>query len=108
MPLKDKQIDVGVFSLSLMGTNFPDFLVEANRVLKKDGKLIVAEVVSRFQDVKQFLRHCKEEVGLKAVRLTKIKEFFYLMHFEKRKDAKKLRRTVAFCSQLKPCLYKKR
>jgi hypothetical protein len=26
VPLKDKQLDVAVFSLSLMGTNFPDFL----------------------------------------------------------------------------------
>ena len=43
-------MDAGVFCLSLMGTNFPEFLREANRVLKRDGKLFVAEVLSRFSD----------------------------------------------------------
>jgi ribosomal RNA-processing protein 8 len=44
-------VDVGVFSLSLMGTNFPDFLLESNRVLKMHGVLMVAEVMSRFKDI---------------------------------------------------------
>ena len=48
VPLPAKSIDCAVFCLSLMGTNFPDFLIEANRVLKPNGKLFVAEVVSRF------------------------------------------------------------
>ena len=51
VPLKKKSIDVGVFSLSLMGTNFPDFLQEANRVLKQGALLMVAEVMSRIEDV---------------------------------------------------------
>jgi hypothetical protein len=34
-----------------MGTNFPDFIKEANRVLKMGGKLFIAEVLSRFTDV---------------------------------------------------------
>ena len=43
-----------VFSLSLMGTNFPEFLQEANRVLKPGGVLFIAEVLGRFSDVKVF------------------------------------------------------
>ena len=46
VPLDDESVDVGVFCLSLMGTNWTDFLVEANRVLKPHGKLFVAEVLS--------------------------------------------------------------
>ena len=34
-PLPDKSVDVVVFCLSLMGTNLGDFVLEANRVLKK-------------------------------------------------------------------------
>ena len=37
-----------------MGTNFPDFLREANRVLKSGGKVFIAEVVSRFANIEQF------------------------------------------------------
>ena len=91
-----------------MGTNFPDFLVEANRVLKPNGVLIVAEVLSRFLDINKFTEHMKEEVGFKPVTVTKLKEFFYLMVFKKVVDAKGLRRTTDFSRQLKPCLYKKR
>ena len=49
--MEDEVLDIGVFSLSLMGTNFPDFLVEANRVIKPGGTLFIAEVLSRFKDV---------------------------------------------------------
>ena len=99
---------MGVFCLSLMGTNFPEFLVEANRVLKPRGKLFVAEVLSRFKDVNVFIKHCRKEAGLKALKVTKLKDFFYLMIFEKCDDADLLDRTEAFSDQLKPCLYKKR
>ena len=108
VPLEEESVDVGVFSLSLMGTNFPDFLVEANRVLKPRGKLFVAEVLSRFKDVNAFVKHCGKEAGLKAIKVTKLKDFFYLMIFEKREDAQFLSRTEAFSDQLKACLYKKR
>ncbi len=48
VPLGNGVLDIGVFSLSLMGTNFPSFLREANRALKIRGKLFIAEVCSRF------------------------------------------------------------
>ena len=72
-----------VFSLSLMGTNFPDFLVEANRVLKEDGLVIIAEVLSRFEDVNTFMKHMRDETGFKPLSVQKLKEFFYLMLFKK-------------------------
>ena len=108
MPLEEESVDVAVFCLSLMGTNFPDFLVEANRVLKPRGKLFVAEVLSRFQDVNEFVKLARKETGFKALKVTKLKDFFYLMIFEKREDADDLDRSDAFSKQLKPCLYKKR
>ena len=71
-----------------MGTNFPDFIKEANRVLKKDGKLFIAEVTSRFQDVKEFARFMKDDMGFKAVKINKLKDFFYVMVYEKTNDCK--------------------
>ncbi|KAJ1036481.1 hypothetical protein NDA13_000015 [Ustilago tritici] len=44
----DGQADVAVFCLSLMGTNWIHMLLEAKRVLRTGGELIVAEVSSRF------------------------------------------------------------
>jgi ribosomal RNA-processing protein 8 len=48
-PLSDRSVDVGVFCLSLMGTNLADFIREAHRVLKPHGILHIAEVRSRFE-----------------------------------------------------------
>lgn len=49
VPLPKESIDVGVYSLALMGTNVADFVREAWRVLKFGGCLRVAEVRSRFE-----------------------------------------------------------
>lgn len=53
-PLDDESLDVAVFSLSLMGSNFTDYLKEAQRVLKIDGHLHIWEATSRFSDVGAF------------------------------------------------------
>ena len=81
VPLEDESVDVGVFSLSLMGTNFPDFIVEANRVLKPGGKLFIAEVLSRFKDINDFVKLMRKEGGFKSLKVTKLKDFFYVMIF---------------------------
>ena len=49
VPLKDESVDIAVFVLALMGTNIPDFIREAHRVLAPDGILKIAEVRSRFE-----------------------------------------------------------
>ncbi|KAK7049664.1 25S rRNA (adenine645-N1)-methyltransferase [Paramarasmius palmivorus] len=48
-------VDVAVFSLSLMGTNWPMSIREAWRILKADGELKIAEVTSRFTDIERFV-----------------------------------------------------
>ena len=45
----DASMDVAVFCLALMGTDYPSFLREAQRVLRPGGILWIAEVSSRFQ-----------------------------------------------------------
>ncbi|KAJ3388246.1 25S rRNA (adenine645-N1)-methyltransferase [Entophlyctis sp. JEL0112] len=55
VPLKSCYADVVIFSLSLMGTNFMEFLAEGHRILKVGGQLRIAEVVSRFPDIEKFI-----------------------------------------------------
>jgi ubiquinone/menaquinone biosynthesis C-methylase UbiE len=52
-PLEDGVLDVAIFSLSLMGTNIEDYLCEAHRLLKLDGRLRIAETASRWQGDKR-------------------------------------------------------
>lgn len=49
-------VDVAVFCLSLMGTNWVDMLLEARRVLKHNGTLLVAEVTSRLVSNPEFIK----------------------------------------------------
>ncbi|XP_026577389.1 ribosomal RNA-processing protein 8 isoform X2 [Pseudonaja textilis] len=55
VPLEDASVDVAVFCLALMGTNLREILQEAHRVLRAGGTLLVAEVASRFADLRAFL-----------------------------------------------------
>ncbi|KAK3398686.1 methyltransferase-domain-containing protein [Sordaria brevicollis] len=50
LPLKDGSVDVVIFCLALMGTNWIDFVEEAYRILRWKGELWVAEIKSRFVD----------------------------------------------------------
>ncbi|PBP28944.1 ribosomal RNA-processing protein 8 [Diplocarpon rosae] len=48
LPLKDGTVDIAIFCLALMGTNWVDFIEEAFRILRWKGELWVAEIKSRF------------------------------------------------------------
>ena len=48
LPLGDGSVDVAIFCLALMGTNWVEFVEEAWRVLRWKGELWVAEIKSRF------------------------------------------------------------
>ena len=48
LPLPDRSVDVVVFCLALMGTNWVDFIEEAYRVLRWKGELWISEIKSRF------------------------------------------------------------
>lgn len=49
-------IDVGVFCLSLMGTNWIEFIKEASRILKVGGYLLISEVTSRIMSEKIYIK----------------------------------------------------
>ncbi|KAI2624388.1 methyltransferase-domain-containing protein [Hypoxylon sp. NC1633] len=51
LPLEDGSVNVVIFCLALMGTNWLDFVEEAYRILHWKGELWVAEIKSRFGQV---------------------------------------------------------
>ena len=64
VPLDDETLDVAIFSLSLMGANFADYLREAYRTLKLDGQLHILEATERFTD-RESVRQGSGGVGVR-------------------------------------------
>ncbi len=54
VPLGDDELDVAIFCLALMGSNFTHYLREAHRCLRLDGQLHIWEPASYFEDVDKF------------------------------------------------------
>ena len=54
VPLEDESLDVAIFCLALMGTNFTDYIREAHRCLRLDGMLHLWEPANYFDDVQAF------------------------------------------------------
>ena len=63
VPLDDGMLNAAVFSLSLMGSNYVDYLREARRCLKLDGHLWLAEPTSRIENIDTF-QDMLERLGL--------------------------------------------
>ncbi|KAI6221450.1 Nucleolar GTP-binding protein 1 [Aphelenchoides fujianensis] len=103
-PLEDESVDVVVFCLSLMGTNLGLFFREANRILRMGGKLKIAEVSSRFRNVKKFIE-AVEQMGFVCKNERNLTDYFLLMNFQKNGKVQQKRPTGLI---LDPCLYKKR
>ncbi|KAI0396362.1 hypothetical protein F5Y17DRAFT_419690 [Xylariaceae sp. FL0594] len=57
LPLADGSVDVVIFCLALMGTNWLDFIEEAYRILHWKGELWVAEIKSRFGHVSNKIKN---------------------------------------------------
>lgn len=53
LPLPDGSVDVAIFCLALMGTNWLDFIDESYRILRWRGELWVSEIKSRFGRVER-------------------------------------------------------
>ncbi|XP_059643015.1 ribosomal RNA-processing protein 8 isoform X2 [Cornus florida] len=110
--LDSSSIDVAVFCLSLMGTNFPSYLKEAHRILKPRGWLLIAEVKSRFDpntggaDPDRFSKAVCE-LGFTSVSTDLSNKMFILLYFQK-KEKQNLKRKGIEWPELKPCLYKRR
>ncbi|XP_063892708.1 ribosomal RNA-processing protein 8 [Helicoverpa armigera] len=105
-PLLSASMDVTVYCLALMGTDLTQYLVEANRVLKMGGHLLIAEVESRFDKVEDFAKEV-ERLGFKLKQLDKSNKVFFFMEFSKIRDPP-VKKAKLPALTLKPCLYKRR
>lgn len=106
VPLESSSVNVIVFCLSLMGTNLKDFFLEANRLLKLNGIIKIAEVSSRFEKISLFIDFV-QKCGFELVNKDLSHDLFYFLTFKKNHDVNSINKKVPNFS-LKPCLYKKR
>ncbi|KAI6646517.1 hypothetical protein LOD99_12638 [Oopsacas minuta] len=108
LPIETATVHIAVFCLSLMGTNVLEFLLEARRVLKHRGNLIIAEIFSRFEDIDKFISSV-EELNFKIVSRDNLTDMFVLIKFRRKKIRSiSTHKIETDLFSLKPCLYKKR
>lgn len=65
VPLDNNVLDVVVFSLALMGTNYTEYLKEAHRVLKPFGLVFISEPSTRWEDREDELKDKLIDAGFK-------------------------------------------
>lgn len=105
-PLETKSAHVVVYCLSLMGTNLKEFFIEANRILKLNGTVKIAEVSSRFEDIQVFIDFV-QKCGFDLISKDLTHNLFYFLNFKKSHDVNSFNKKIPDYS-LKACLYKKR
>ncbi|CCJ31191.1 unnamed protein product [Pneumocystis jirovecii] len=106
LPLIDSIIDIAIFCLSLMGTNYIDFLKEAWRVLKINGELWIVEIKSRFTDNKgNAFCTALTSLGFSLIETDVSNKMFMCLYFKKND---KIDNKKDFGILLKSCIYKRR
>ncbi|KAH9938515.1 methyltransferase-domain-containing protein [Fomitopsis serialis] len=104
-------VDVVVCALSLMGTNWPNSIREAWRVLRPNGELKIAEVASRFTNQDEFVSYICS-FGFRLKTKDDSNTHFTLFDFKrvarKSKGEKEWEKLLCRGSILKPCEYKRR
>lgn len=101
--LVDESLDMAVFSLSLMGTDWPKFIAEAQRCLKLKGILYIAEVQSRVVDFTIF--RASFLPNFEVVKSENVKEKYFVKLILRKVSHKPVNLVSTL---LKPCLYKRR
>jgi hypothetical protein len=76
-PLKGGELGAVVFSLSLMGRNWRDYLTEAHRTLKPFGLLFIAETARRWEG-REDLEEAVRRAGFELLPTTRHGDFLYL------------------------------
>ncbi|KAF8843193.1 hypothetical protein BDN67DRAFT_964848 [Paxillus ammoniavirescens] len=104
-------VDVVICALSLMGTNWPQCIREAWRILRPGGELKIAEVASRFTNVDDFTSLISS-LGFKLQKKDDRNSHFTLFQFKKvasrAMSEKEWSITMSRGEVLKPCEYKRR
>jgi ribosomal RNA-processing protein 8 len=113
LPLAEASVDVAVFCLSLMGTDYGSFLREAARILRPKGFLWIAEVQSRFIDehgdgvLEEFVAGV-EGLGFSLRHRDTKNSHFLTLRFQETRESEKGSFSKYKWPVLRACQYKKR
>lgn len=109
LPVYDGSFDCAVYCLSLMAKNLGGVILEAKRILKLKGSLLIVEVTSRFESRERRFAMKMEKLGFKQSSSTPLKPngYFTFFHFTKINNHTDYTEACRFI-ELKPCIYKAR
>ena len=82
IPLDELYVDVAVFSLSLMGSNYGDYIKEAYRILKSMGFILIAEPKQKWDGKIDILTSVIVDAGFTQPTVTESAQFVYLQSFK--------------------------
>lgn len=72
LPLEDDVLQIGVFSISLMGRNYKEALREAKRVVVAGGSLFVCEPLMRWENRENGYEELRTEIEAEGFKVTDI------------------------------------
>lgn len=109
LPLKNESINCCIYSLSLMAKSLGKILLEAKRILKTNGSLLIVEVTSRFDGKEKRWTNQMMSIGFKQKSTDTLPPngYFTFFHFVKQ-DSNLDYKNRDLRIQLKPCQYKAR
>ncbi|MEK0413151.1 MAG: hypothetical protein RL070_639 [Bacteroidota bacterium] len=78
LPLDSEEVDVAVFSLALMGSNYETYLIEAHRILKPMGFMFIAEPLGKWEGKLEQLSSKIQNIGFTKPSIDQRGRFYYL------------------------------
>lgn len=124
LPVDSSHCDYAIYSLSLMPVNLRDAIMEANRILKIGGYLLIVEVASRFVDYQSkhsanitekhpghnFANDLRQSYGFQLTRheLLPPNGYFIYFSFKKLSNVNEESKSKLPLLTLKACVYKSR
>ena len=78
IPLDSEEVDLAVFSLALMGSNYEDYIKEAHRILKPMGFLFIAEPMGKWEGKTEQLEALIQSSGFSRPQITRSGNFIYI------------------------------
>lgn len=107
-PLADNSIEICIFSLSLMATDWLMYIAEAHRILKPKRLLKIVEVRSRLPNPRRFAEVI-EGVGFTLDWYDVVGSYFVAFDFIRNEESAPNMEPVHYPADvLQPCLYKRR
>ena len=73
---ENESVDICIFSQSLMGSNWKEYINEAIRVLRYNGEMIISESIERYEKIKEYID--EKNLHIKNVENNKENRWFYM------------------------------